>query len=136
MRISDWSSDVCSSGLPPLLAFAPAHVMAETGKFMLPFKAPDTPIAGASYALHVDAKRVARFLRAFAEERGVTRHEGIVTEVATRPDGFVERVILNDGRSIAADFFLDCSGFRALLIGKTLGEHGSGWCRERVCQDV
>src|SRR3546814_7338594 len=91
--------------------------MAETGKFMLPFKAPDTPIAGASYALHVDAKRVARFLRAFAEERGVTRHEGIVTEVATRPDGFVERVILNDGRSIAADFFIDCSGFRALLIG-------------------
>src|SRR3546814_10906189 len=87
--------------------------MAETGKFRLPFKAPDTPVAGASYALHVDAKRVARFLRAFAEERGVTRHEGIVTEVATRPDGFVERVILNDGRSIAADFFIDCSGFRA-----------------------
>src|SRR3546814_2980560 len=95
MRISDWSSDVCSCDIgeaPPLLAFAPAHVMTETGKFMLPFKAPDTPIAGASYALHVDAKRVARFLRAFAEERGVTRHEGIVTEVATRPDGFVERV--------------------------------------------
>src|SRR3546814_15068343 len=107
--------------------------MAETGKFRLPFKAPDTPVAGASYALHVDAKRVARFLRAFAEERGVTRHEGIVTEVATRPDGFVERVILNDGRSIAADFFIDCSGFRALLIGNTLGVGYTDWSHWLFC---
>src|SRR3546814_1802389 len=82
---------------------------------------------------HVDAKRVARFLRAFAEERGVTRHEGIVTEVATRPDGFVERVILNDGRSIAADFFIDCSGFRALLIGKTLGVGYTDWSHWLLC---
>src|SRR3546814_10519078 len=68
-----WLRAAAAGEAPPLLAFAPAHVMAETGKFMLPFKAPDTPIAGASYALHVDAKRVARFLRAFDEERGVTR---------------------------------------------------------------
>src|SRR3546814_16111772 len=114
-----WLRAAAAGEAPPLLAFAPAHVMAETGKFMLPFKAPDTPIAGASYALHVDAKRVARFLRAFSEERGVTRHEGIDTEVATRHDGFAERVILNDGRSTAADFFMPCSGVRATLLGQT-----------------
>ncbi|MCM8731722.1 tryptophan halogenase family protein [Hephaestia sp. GCM10023244] len=128
-----WLRAAAAGEAPPLLAFAPAHVMARAGKFMLPFKARDTPIAGASYALHVDAKRVARFLRGFAEERGVTRHEGIVTEVATRPDGFVERVILNDGRSIAADFFIDCSGFRALLIGKTLGVGYTDWSHWLLC---
>jgi tryptophan halogenase len=119
--------------VPPLLAFAPSSVMAGAGKFMLPFKAQQTPIAGASYALHVDAKRVARFLRGFAEERGVTRAEGMVIDVATRPDGFVERVILKDGRSVAADFFIDCSGFRALLIGKTLGVGYTDWSHWLLC---
>lgn len=128
-----WLRASGDGGAPPLLAFAPSSVMARAGKFMLPFKAPGTPIAGASYALHVDAKRVARFLRRFAEERGVTRTEGIVTEVATRADGFVERVILKDGRGIAADFFIDCSGFRALLIGKTLGVGYRDWSHWLLC---
>ena len=128
-----WLRAAANGGTRPLQDFAPASVMAGAGKFMLPFKAPKTPIAGASYALHVDAKRVARFLRGFAEERGVTRTEGMVTEVATRPDGFVERVILKGGRSIAADFFIDCSGFRALLIGKTLGVGYTDWSHWLLC---
>ncbi len=128
-----WLRASAQGHAPPLLALAPSSVMAAAGKFMLPFKAQKTPIAGAVYALHVDAKRAARFLRGFAEERGVRRTEGIVTDVATRPDGFVERVILNDGRSIAADFFIDCSGFRALLIGKTLGVGYRDWSHWLLC---
>ncbi|WP_163454553.1 tryptophan 7-halogenase, partial [Escherichia coli] len=84
--------------------------------FMLPFKARGTPIAGASYALHVDARRVAQFLRGHAEARGVKRTEGIVTDVALDDRGFVSTLTLKDGRTIGADFFIDCSGFRALLI--------------------
>lgn len=113
--------------------FAPGTVMARQGRFTLPYKWPDTPLINASYALHVDAKLVARFLRRFAEARGVTRTEGIVEEVATRPDGFVERLRLRDGREVQADFFIDCSGFRALLIGKALGVGYHDWSHWLLC---
>ncbi len=113
--------------------FTPAAVMAKNGKFTLPFKAARTPIGGASYALHVDAKRVARFLRTYAEGRGVTRTEGIVDDVAVRPDGFVEKLILKDGRTVEADFFIDCSGFRSLLIGKALGVGYEDWSHWLLC---
>jgi tryptophan halogenase len=117
----------------PLQHLAPASVMAREGRFVPPRQAPRSPVGGAAYALHVDAKRVARFLRGFAEARGVTRTEGIVTEVATRPDGFVSHVVLKDGRSVAADFFIDCSGFRALLSGKTLGVDYVDWSHWLLC---
>ena len=113
--------------------FAPAAVMAKNGKFTLPFKAARTPIGGASYALHVDAKRVARFLRTYAEARGVTRTEGIVDDVAVRADGFVEKLILKDGRTVDANFFIDCSGFRSLLIGKALGVGYEDWSHWLLC---
>ena len=109
--------------------FASASVMARDGRFAPPQQMGRSPAGGAAYALHVDAKRVARFLRTFAETRGVVRTEGIVADVATRPDGFVERVILRDGRSIGADFFIDCSGFRALLSGKNEFVDWSHWLR-------
>ena len=117
----------------PLQDFAPASVMAEQGRFTLPFKAPRTPVAGAAYALHVDAKLVARFLREFAEAKGVKRTEGIVDQVITRNDGFVERLRLLDGREVEADFFIDCSGFRSLLIGKTLGVGLEDWTHWLPC---
>ena len=113
--------------------FAPASAMAKAGKFTLPFKASRTPVGGASYALHVDAKRVARFLRTYAEARGVTRTEGIVDDVAVRPDGFVETLVLKDGRRVEADFFIDCSGFRSLLIGKALGVGYEDWSHWLMC---
>lgn len=113
--------------------FAPASMMAREGRFTLPFKAPRTPVAGASYALHVDAKRVAHFLRGFAEARGVTRTEGLVQDVALREDGFVDRLILKDGRVVEADFFIDCSGFRSLLLGKALGVGYQDWSDWLLC---
>ncbi|MDG2520771.1 tryptophan 7-halogenase [Caulobacter segnis] len=117
-----------------LLDFAPAAVMAEQGRFMLPFKAEGTPIGGAGYALHVDAKHVAAYLRRFAEAKGVVRTEGMVTEVVTRPgDGFIEKVRLKDGREVEGDLFIDCSGFRALLIEKALGVGYVDWSDVLLC---
>ncbi|KRA61947.1 tryptophan halogenase [Caulobacter sp. Root655] len=113
--------------------FAPATVMADTGKFMLPGKAQRTMIANANYALHIDARLVALYLRKFAEARNVKRTEGIVTDVVTRPDGGIEKVIMKDGREVAGDFFIDCSGFRSLLIGKTLGEPFRDWSDVLLC---
>lgn len=116
-----------------LQEFAPASVMAREGRFMLPFKARHTPVGGATYALHVDAKRVAQYLRTFAEARGVKRTEGIVTDVRLDDRGFVDTLVLNDGRTIQADFFIDCSGFRALLIGKALGVGYRDWRQWLFC---
>ena len=113
--------------------FAPATVMADTGKFMLPAMAQRTMIANANYALHVDARLVGLYLRKFAEARGVKRTEGIVTDVATRADGGIEKVIMKDGREVAGDFFIDCSGFRALLVGKTLNEPFRDWSDVLLC---
>ncbi|PIB95649.1 tryptophan halogenase family protein [Caulobacter sp. X] len=113
--------------------FAPGAVMAEQGKFMLPFKAERTLIGGANYALHVDARLVARYLRDYAEARGVKRTEGIVSDVITHEDGSVAKVRMKDGREIEGDFFIDCTGFRGLLIGKTLETPFEDWSDMLLC---
>ena len=80
------------------------------------------------HAYHFDAGLYAQFLRTFAERRGVRRHEGRIVDTRLRPeDGFIEAVVLADGRQLAADFFVDCSGFRALLLGRALGVGFEDW---------
>lgn len=113
--------------------FAPGTVMADQWKFIPPIKAQRTLIAGASYALHVDARLVAKFLRDYAEARGVKRTEGIVTDVVTHPDGSVAKVVMKDGREVEGDLFIDCTGFRSLLIGKTLEVPFNDWSDMLLC---
>ena len=113
--------------------FSPCTVMAENGRFFPPAKARNTPIGGANYALHVDAHLVARYLRGYAEARGLIRTEGKVTQVKQRSDGFIQSVVLADGREISGDFFIDCTGFKALLIGETLGVDSVDWSNYLPC---
>jgi tryptophan halogenase len=113
--------------------FSPAAVMADQWKFMLPFLAKGTLLTGANYALHLDARLVAKFLRDYAETRGVKRTEGMVTDVVTHADGSVAKVILKDGREVGGDLFIDCSGFRSLLIGKTLDVPFIDWSDVLLC---
>jgi tryptophan halogenase len=69
------------------------------------------------YAYHFDATRFAPFLRTFAERHGAQRVEGRVTAVHRAEDGNVRALQLETGALIHGDLFVDCSGFRALLIG-------------------
>ena len=111
-----WLKARASGDTSELHDFSPCNVMAEQGRFFPPSRARNTPIGGANYALHVDASLVARYLRDYSEARGLVRTEGRVVEVKRRDDGFIASVVLQSGQEIQGDFFVDCTGFRSLLI--------------------
>ena len=107
---------------------------ASLGKFMRPVRSTNSPLAGITYALHFDASLFARYLRAYAEERGVERTEGRIKSVSLRPqDGFIEALALESGERIEADLYLDCSGFRGLLIEEALKTGYEHWNRWLPC---
>jgi tryptophan halogenase len=128
-----WLKASMSGNSSPLQDYSPSTVMAENGRFYLPSKAQNTPIGGANYALHVDAKAVARYFRDYAEARGVVRSEGMVTHSMRRENGHIDKLVLHDGREIAADFFIDCTGFHSLLLGKTLDVGFEDWSQYLPC---
>ena len=83
-----------------------------------------------THAYHFDAHLYARYLRRLAEGRGVHRIEGKVVHVDRAGEsGFVSSVKLEDGRRLAGDLFIDCSGFRSLLLGDALAEPWTDWSR-------
>ncbi|XHS77401.1 tryptophan halogenase family protein [Burkholderiaceae bacterium UC74_6] len=74
------------------------------------------------HAYHFDALQYAAFLRKLAVQRGARHTLGHVVEVQRRADGGVAALQLRDGRRIEGDLFIDCSGFRSLLLGEALAE--------------
>ena len=117
-----------ANGHPSALQdFAPATAMADAWKFMLPGNLQGSLLSSASYALHIDANLVAKFLRKFSEDRGVKRVEGIVDQVVTRNDGSIEKVVLQNGHEASGDLFIDCSGFRSILNGKAMDTPFLDW---------
>ncbi|PSJ36882.1 tryptophan halogenase family protein [Allosphingosinicella deserti] len=89
---------------------------------------PGSPLADLDYAFHFDASLFAAFLRRQSEARGVERIEGRILSAKQRSeDGFVDHVVLADGRAVVGDLFIDCSGIRGLLIGDVLGVGYEDW---------
>lgn len=91
-------------------------------------------LQGIVYAYHFDASLYARFLRRFSERLGVDRIEGTIVKTNLAPgNGFIESVQLKDGASIAGDLFIDCSGFRGLLIDEALHTGYIDWTHWLPC---
>jgi tryptophan halogenase len=87
-----------------------------------------------TYAYHLDASLYGLFLRGIAEQRGAMRTEGKVKEVVQDPhSGDIRTLRLESGEEVAGDLFIDCSGFRSLLLGETLGVAWEDWSKWLVC---
>ena len=110
---------------------------AKAGKFAPMERLGDSPLSGVAYAYHFDAALYGKFLRAYAERHGAARIEGKITEVIQNAEtGDVERLRLEDGREVFGEIFIDCSGFRALLIEQALKTGYEDWSHWLKCDSA
>lgn len=95
------------------------------------------PRNGMNYAYHIDASRYAKFLRKFSEPYGVERIEGKIAKVNTDAvSGDITSLRLDSGTEIEGDLFIDCTGFRGLLIGETMKQEYEDWSHWLYCDSA
>jgi tryptophan halogenase len=118
---------------PRLDEFSLCASMGEAGRFRFPDEKSDGPAAGVRYALHFDATLVAKYLRAYSERLGVVRIERTVVGATLRPDGFLDELQFSDQSRLQADLYIDCSGFRGILIEQVLATGYIDWSDVLPC---
>jgi tryptophan halogenase len=128
-----WMRWMRSGGTVDYSKFNAETEAARAGKFGRTPPPPST-LPQINYAFHFDAGLYAAYLRRYAEKRGAVRVEGLVRKVEQHPEtGFVTALELKDGRKIKGDLFLDCSGFRGVLIEETLKSGYEDWSKWLPC---
>ena len=123
-----WLRQTIGHGEQDILRFNAESEAARQGKFGRSLPTDRQGLPAINYAFQFDAARYAAFLRGYAEQRGVVRSEGKILDVVKNAEsGFIEAVELDNGRRIAGDLFIDCSGFRGLLIEGALEAGFEDW---------
>ena len=114
--------------------FSFAITAARANRFDFPPTGKTSLTSTYAYAYHFDASLYAAYLRRVAEARGVTRIEGKVRDVEQDPaSGDISTLVLESGKIVPGDFFLDCSGFRSLLFGDKLQVEWEDWSKWLPC---
>jgi tryptophan 7-halogenase len=129
-----WLRDQAQGGAGSLWDYSLNWVAAKQARFARVEKIPDTPLAGLVWAFHFDASLYAAYLSRLAQGMGVRRIDSKIAEVLLKPEsGDVRALKLDDGRELSADFFIDCTGFRGLLIEQTLKTGYEDWTQWLPC---
>lgn len=111
--------------------------LAKHNNFAQPLESPQNPLADYSYAYHFDATLYAKVLRELSLSRGVIHLDQKVERVNLRTDeGFIESLLLDNGQLIAGDLFIDCTGFKGLLIEECLNTGYEDWQDWLLCDSA
>lgn len=130
-----WLKGRSAGDLTPLDNYSLGIVAGLRGRFTHPrIDQPNSPLSRIGYAFQFDASLYARYLRQIAESFGVRRTEGRIVDVVQNPEtGFIEALVLEDARQVSGDLFIDCSGFRGLLIEERFHAGFEDWSKWLPC---
>ncbi|OZA92167.1 MAG: tryptophan halogenase [Erythrobacter sp. 34-65-8] len=129
-----WRRHMMAGGAESLWHYSLHQLAADQNRFGKLERVGNTAMAGLAYAYHFDASLYARYLRAYSEKLGVTRQEGTIESVQRDGEsGDVTAVTLAGRVRVEGDFFIDCSGFRSLLLGQELGVEYTDWSHWLPC---
>lgn len=118
----------------PLQAYSFAVAACRANAFQAPDTDPQSIRSTFAYAYHFDASLYADYIRRWSIARGVERIEGLVLGVSQNAEtGHVRALTLKSGAVIEGDLFVDCSGFRSLLVGQTMGVGWQDWSEWLPC---
>ena len=129
-----WLRALKNGAAAPIEDYSYSIMAARRNRFDFPSANKAAVSSTYSYAYHFDASLYAAFLRSFAEARGVTRTEGKVKDIVLDAEtGDVESLHLESGEIVRGDFFIDCSGFRSIILGEKLGAEWEDWTKWLPC---
>lgn len=113
--------------------YAAGSMASRLSRFAYPLEKDDSWGSSYSYAFHLDAGLYANYLRKFAEKNGVDRIEGEIVKTNLDSEGNLQSILLKSQKIIAGDLFIDCSGFRSLLLNDALGVGFDDWSQWLKC---
>ena len=126
-----WRKGIAEDRAGPYADYCLELIAALQGKFA------HLPDQSLNYAYHLDSSLYAKFLRKLAEKHGAKRHEGKINDVSLNSEsGEITALHLESGAVIGGDLFIDCTGFRAILIGKALGTEYIDWSHFLPCDSA
>ena len=129
-----WLRRRTESGVEDLATYSLNATAAKACRMARIEKVGNSAMAGMKYAFQFDAGLYGRMLRTYSEQRGVKRTEGKIVDVRLRgEDGFIAAIVLESGANISGDLFIDCSGFRGLLIEDALKSGLEDWRQWLPC---
>ncbi len=129
-----WLKSLADGKQSTWLDYSPAAFMALNERFMLrPQQTDNWVLTNYAHALHLDAVQVSNYLRKLCQSRRVQRIEATITEVIVNQQQFIDRLIADNGSVIDSDFFIDCTGFKGLLIKQALQVDYLDWSDHLPC---